>query len=168
MPARRRVWLAVALVLVAVVQIRVFLLPPTDESGQADAIVVFGGPGDRLGYAAELMADGLAPTLVISTEDVNRCPPGAAGAEVLCLTPDPLTTRGEARAFAELARERGWEELLVVSTATQSVRARMRLDRCYAGHATYVAMRENFLKQMYRVVYENGAMVKALFVERDC
>jgi hypothetical protein len=166
---RRTVVIVVALVFLVVVEGRLFVFPPVDAATRADAIVVFNGPGERHSYGRDLAdRDGRAPTVVISIPDTDLCRPWNPEIEHYCLTPDPAMTRGEARAFAELARERGWDHVIVVSTASQSVRTRVRLTRCYDGEAQYVTMREGFWAQAYRVIYENGAMVRALLFERDC
>lgn len=167
---RRRAAVVVLLLLFGVVEGRLFVFPPTDEATAADAIVVFGGPGERTGYAWGLAGrDDLAPTVVVSIHDPTLCEPLRREPEEYCFTPDPPTTRGESRAFADLARERGWDRLIVVSSASQSMRARLRLGRCYDGDVEFVTVREHgFFAQLYRVVYENGAMLKALLFERGC
>jgi hypothetical protein len=58
--------------------------------------------------------------------------------------------------------------VIVGSTVSQSMRARVRFSRCYDGDVKYVAMREGFWTQVSRVIYENGAMAKALLFERGC
>ncbi|WP_205857058.1 hypothetical protein, partial [Phytoactinopolyspora endophytica] len=166
----RRIAVVVVLLLFLLIEGRVFVFPPADSVTRADAIVVFDGPGDRNAHAWDLAEnEHVAPIVVISIDDTGKCEPWKRDLEEYCLTPDPATTRGESRAFAKLASERGWDQLIVVSTASQSVRARLRLGRCYDGDMEFVTVRENgVFEQVSRVIYENGAMLKALLFERDC
>lgn len=154
---------------VVVAELRLFVFPPADSPSRADAIVILGGPGDRIGRGWDLARDDVAPVVVTFVPDPRLCEPLDADPEEICLTPEPSTTRGEARMIAELARERGWDHLVVVTAASQAVRARIRLERCFDGRLDLVTVREGGLaQQLYRVLYENGAMIKALTVQRDC
>lgn len=160
---------AVLLLAVLAVELRLFVFPAVDEPSRADAVVILGGPGDRIGRGWELAHAGVAPVVVTFVGDVRRCAPLDVDPEEICLTPDPPTTRGEARMLAELARERDWDHVVVVTAASQAVRARIRIERCFDGRLDLVTVREDGpLRQLYRVVYENGAMIKALAFQRDC
>ncbi|MGW5363349.1 YdcF family protein [Actinopolymorpha pittospori] len=163
-------WARLALVAMLMVGLEgiLFVLPPTDDPAPVDAIVVFDGPGDRIARAWELADMGYAPNVVVSIDDTSKCTPERPTVLQLCVSPDPATTRGEARAFTDLARKHGWTHLIAVSSTSQSVRARLRLGRCFDGDVRYVAVRESFFDQLYRIVYENGALPKALFIQRDC
>ncbi|MGH3487548.1 MAG: hypothetical protein ACRDP8_06480 [Actinopolymorphaceae bacterium] len=165
---RRWVLFGLVATFVVVLEGALFVLPPTNEPAPVDAIVVFDGPGDRISRAWELADTGYAPYVVVSIDDTSKCAPERPTSVQLCVTPDPSTTQGEARAFSDVARRHGWTDLVAVSTASQSVRARIRLGRCFDGDVRYVAVRESFFAQLYRIVYENGALPKALFIQRDC
>ncbi|WP_026874863.1 YdcF family protein [Jiangella gansuensis] len=166
---RRAVIAAAVLLVVLAVEARLFVFPPTDTPTRADAIVVFAGPGERTAYGWDLARAGLAPAVVVSIHDPRRCEPLDDSPEEICVVPSPPTTRGEARMLADLARERGWDHVVVVTAASQSRRARLRIERCYDGELEMVAVREDGpFQQLYRVVYENGALLKALLVERGC
>src|ERR671910_2058247 len=101
------VWLSVCAVL--------FVWPRDDSPRRADAVVVLaGGRKLRLEKGLELMRRDLAHTLVISDGEArgwleaNRlCKGAATGFRVVCFTPDPYSTQGEAQGVARLARERG-------------------------------------------------------------
>jgi uncharacterized SAM-binding protein YcdF (DUF218 family) len=54
-----------------------------------------------------------------------------AGVRVLCLTPEASTTRGEARAFAELAGREGWRSVTVVTSSYHRRRADLLVGRCF-------------------------------------
>ena len=137
---RRLVLLVLGVLLVAwiVATIRIVFVPTEDDPGKADAVVVLAGSKhERLDRGLELVRDGVAPTLVISDgfdprqPRANRlCRDGGDGFSVACFTPDPDSTRGEARAVGELARKRGWQRVLLVTSRFHVTRARMLFDRC--------------------------------------
>lgn len=112
--------------------------PRTDPPGRADAVVVLSGDhGERLARAKELLAGGVAPTLVLvgtpdSVENLDMCA-GRTALDVVCLRPEPDNTRTEAAATAELARSRNWETLVVVTSTPHVTRARLLFDRCFDG-----------------------------------
>ena len=75
------------------------------------AIVVPGGPGDRLDAALNLARHDRATYLVLSEGDYippELCGSRVGTATVLCFQPDPTTTQGEAEATARLARQYGF------------------------------------------------------------
>ncbi|TDE07487.1 YdcF family protein [Jiangella asiatica] len=167
---RRRAVIAAAVLLVLLaVEARLFVFPHADTPAPADAIIVFAGPGERTAYGWDLARDGLAPVVVVSIHDPGLCEPVDDSPEEICVVPSPPTTRGEARMLAGLARERDWDHVVVVTSASQSLRAELRIERCYDGRVDMVTVREDGLfQQLYRVVYENGALLKALLSQRGC
>jgi len=171
-PRRRRrlVRLLVVLAVLAlvVVDLRLFAFPKVDEPQAADAIVVYAGPGDRITRAWELADQGLAKFVVVSIANTDDCEPERPTVTQLCFTPDPATTRGEAEAVAKLARRRGWDDLIIVSGNTQVTRIRLRQGRCFDGRVQVVAVREPLGEFLFRWVYEHGAIVKALVLQRAC
>jgi uncharacterized SAM-binding protein YcdF (DUF218 family) len=61
----------------------------------------------------------------------NRlCEEGGDGFSVACFTPDPDSTRGEARKVAELAKKHRWKRVLLVTSRFHVTRARRLFDRC--------------------------------------
>ena len=148
--------------------LRLFVFPELDEPERADAIVVFAGPGDRITRAWELADRGLASYVVVSIADTRACEPERPTVIQLCFTPDPATTQGEARAVAELAREHGWDDLIIVSGTTQVTRIRLRQGRCFEGDVQVLAVREALGPFLYRWIYEHGALLKALILQRSC
>ncbi len=118
--------------------VRLLFVPSEDDVGKADAVVVLAGSKhERLDRGLELMREGVAPVLVISDgfdprqPRANRlCQEGGDGFSVACFTPDPDSTRGEARKTAELARKHGWQRVLLVTSRFHVTRARMLFDRC--------------------------------------
>ncbi len=108
---------------------------------QADAVLVFAGESARLVLALELIDRGVSDTLVVSlgTNEplvAERCG-STAPIEVLCPEPQEIDTRGEARMFGALARERGWDNVVAVTGDYHGARARMLLDRCLDGAASF-------------------------------
>jgi uncharacterized SAM-binding protein YcdF (DUF218 family) len=124
------VWVAATL--------RLVFFPVEDDVGKADAVVVLSGSKhERLDRGLELVREGVAPVLVISGGFDPRqpranelCRDGGDGFSVTCFTPDPDSTRGEAREVADLAREEGWRRVLVVTSRFHVTRARRLFDRC--------------------------------------
>lgn len=159
----------------AVVAARLFVFPDTDRPRRVDAIVMLGGYGDRLSVAKQLFADGWAPVLAISepvwangtVDYLPECLDPAPG--VLCFHPEPKTTRGEARSIRQLADQYGWQSILVVTDTHQVTRAEMIIERCFTGEVLMADVKVDTAKQAaYRVVYETGAMLRALFARRGC
>jgi len=118
--------------------LRLVFFPVEDAVDKADAVVVLSGSKhERLDRGLELVRNGVAPVLVISDgfdprqPGANRlCEEGGDGFSVACFTPDPDSTRGEARKVAELARKNGWQRVLLVTSRFHVTRARMLFDRC--------------------------------------
>jgi uncharacterized SAM-binding protein YcdF (DUF218 family) len=128
----------VLLVAWIVATVRLVFVPTEDEPGTADAVVVLAGSKhERLDRGLELVRQDVAPVLVISDgfdprqPRANRlCQEGGDGFSVTCFTPDPDSTRGEARQVAELARKHGWQRVLLVTSRFHVTRARILFDRC--------------------------------------
>ena len=125
---------------------RLFVFPREDAVAAADAVIVLDGDRPRrIRRGVELVAAGVAPTLV-----VVRCEAYAPELldhelpfEVVSFEPIPGTTRGEARAVARLARDRGWHRVVVVTSTFHVTRTRLIFRRALgldlrfvgAGHA---------------------------------
>lgn len=177
----RRALVLAALALLAavlVVTARYVVWAPSDEPGRADAVVVLaGGSGERLDKAVRLVETGAAPVLAISHgrrpgwADANRLCNGGLPYEVLCFEPRPDRTQGEARAVAQLARERGWRSVIVVTSRYHVTRATMLLERCFDGEVrgVGVAPRGNAgLPSPRNVAHEWASYVHAFTVKRGC
>lgn len=142
-----------------------FYNPPLAEPQHADAVVVLGGASsERLPVGRELVSDGLAPVLVLSHTDT----PGNADADelcqrpeserIICFRPDPVTTRGEARAIARLAENNGWETMLVVTSRYHAVRSHQHLGQCSNAHLIMVASDPELgVLEWFRRFAEEGA-----------
>jgi uncharacterized SAM-binding protein YcdF (DUF218 family) len=142
---RVRILLAVAIVVLAGLTARLFVWPSTDPVQRSDAVVVLaGGRGERLHKARALVSQGIASTLVISNgrsggwREANRLCDTPQAFDVVCFTPKPDNTRGEAHAIRELADQRHWNRIVVVTSTYHVFRARLLLERCYRRGLTVV------------------------------
>jgi hypothetical protein len=149
-----------------------FVWPSLDpiKGVRADAILVMGGPGPRLQVALKLAKEHAAPVMLVSVASERwNCPDlGVPGVRVECFRPDPFSTQGEARYAGEQARLHDWQSLIVVSSVPQATRARLRVRRCFPGSVKVVAARPSIATWAYGVIYEWGALAKALLWQRSC
>jgi hypothetical protein len=171
----RRAAVAVAVGLVvlvfAVATAEFFVWPAVDGPEHADAIVVLAGRGDPYDVGLRLARAGYAPQLAMSVGNTDLywpCKLRVPGVVVTCFSPKPKTTQGDGRATAQLARRYGWKSIILVTAQTQVTRARLRLERCYRGRVRVVASRIPKHQLPYRVIYEWGATLKALTLQRSC
>ena len=79
------------------------------------------------------------------------------------------TTRGEARAFAELADREGWRSVAVVTSSYHTHRAVMLVGRCYLGVVRVVpAAPVDGPRILFFALHEAVAVAAALTVQRGC
>jgi hypothetical protein len=174
---RRRWIIAIAVtavyLVVGVVEVRLFFVPTSDRPGPTDAVVVLGGPTylTRLHAADRLIADN-SPGAVeaVSTPNGLPCPTYHApqASALICFSPDPSTTQGEARAVAKLAAQYGWTSITVVTTADQVWRARLRFSRCWSGDLRVVQAPTTIVTRLLSAPYETAATIKAEVFQRRC
>lgn len=149
--------------------------PRLDHPHQADAVVVLSGDvGGRLPKALDLIRHRVAPTLVIDgvpdlPEAKARCR-SSTDFEVICLMPQPDTTHTEARAAGRLARQRGWNRLVVVTDKVHANRARLLFERCAATSIAVVGAYPvpGFEPNWDRIEHEWLGVLQALTTERGC
>lgn len=167
----------VALVIFALATARLFVWPPAGAPSRADAVVMFaGGRGERLARAERLMADGLAPNLVVPNGTMPEWPAGNQACsgdrpyEVFCPVPDPDSTQGEARAIAALAEARGWTRVIVVTSSYQVTRADLLLGRCFDGEIRTVRAHPELSTFAWaeRIGHEWLAWTRTMTIERGC
>jgi uncharacterized SAM-binding protein YcdF (DUF218 family) len=177
---RRRVGVigavVVAIVLLAVV--RTLVLPPVGTvPPRSDAVALLsGGSGDRLPRAVAMVRRGVADVLVIpngtdpSWDAANALCAGHESFEVVCPTPQPDTTRGEAAALDQLARRRKWDGMVVVTSRYHLSRARVLLDRCVGVDVDVVGStpRDGALSTLRHVAHEAIGLVDTVVVRRSC
>lgn len=154
---------------------RWFVWPDTDAPREVDAIVMYGGSGDRFTLARDLAQAGYAEVLVVSDSQDPEEVWTAYGAfcqgnhryDAICFDPQPRTTRGESRFVADLARREGWDHVLLVTDTEQATRAKMLLERCWDGEVDVVTVNAG-ITSAYRIVYEWAAWTRAQVTRRDC
>ena len=102
----------------------------------ADAVVVLaGGSDERLSAAEALVGGGIASNLVISSNRGDRgsrrarlCRTKTAG--VICVYPGPYSTVDEEKAIAEVAEQRNWDTVVIVTSRSNLLRAERTFRRC--------------------------------------
>jgi len=150
---------------------RLFVWPDQGMPPTVSAIVMLDRPGGRLSNALRLAAQHRAPFLLISLGSPgsgNGCPRPVRRVTLICFNPSPGTTQGEAEYVGKLARKYHWRSIAVVTITPQDSRARLRMERCFAGPVYVVATPIALTSWPYQVAYEWGALVKALVVQRSC
>lgn len=175
----RRIALALVALLVAAfvaLTLRLVFFPTEDAAGHADAVVVLSGSKhERLDGGLALVRKGVAPVLVISNGyDPTQprapylCHHGGDGFRVICFTPHPDSTRGEAEAVGRLARAHGWKRILLVTSRFHVTRARMLFDRCVNGDVNAVGVPYPWTTIPYAVAGEWFKTIRALTYQRGC
>jgi hypothetical protein len=170
---RRIIWAATAsaLLLFTAVTARVFVWPDLRPlPDRVDAIIELAGPGDdsRDQVALELARQNRAPVLVQSIDPRARCLPSVPGVTVVCFHAVPDTTRGEARYVGQLAAQRHWTSVILVTTPDQAWRAKLRVSRCFDGDIYNVTAHLPLLMWFQQIPYQWFASAKALTIERGC
>ena len=167
----RRLLLAAALAALAATSLALFVLREDDPVARADAVVVLFGGRARLPVGVELVERGVAPMLVVSQgRDRAWRSPGLCGRRdirVLCPVAADESTRGEARLIGRLARERGWDSLVVVTSRFHLLRARLLVERCYGGRLALVGAGQPRWRLPVQVVLEWAKLARAVIL-RGC
>lgn len=166
----------------AVAGIFLYVAPPADQPKHADVLFVLGPPDDRISYAEQLMHRGYAHTLAVSSPigQDGRFEAAICGAQrsyrIICFKPDPFTTQGEARALKNLSNQYGWKSANVLTAQFHVTRARVIVNRCYAGDLRMVADRTGLplisltdpsYSWAYQYLYQTAAFVKVA-IHPDC
>ncbi len=159
-----------------------FVAPAADEPEHADVLFVLGPPDQRIADAEQLMQDGYAPTLAVSSpiDKHGKYEAAICGAHrsyrIICFNPDPFTTQGEARALKNLSDLYGWKSADVLTAQFHVSRARVIIGRCYSGKLRMVADQRNIpllsftsptYSWAYQYVYQTAAFVKVA-VHPEC
>jgi len=164
-------WIVLAaLVIFLALTAKLFIWPQTNAPRRAGAIVVLGSnTADDIRRVAEgerLFKAGDAPLLAISTG--LRCPIDVT-TRITCFSPSPDTTQGEARFIRRMAQRDHLRSVIVVAGRPQATRARLRVERCFAGVIEVVGVDPRSFEQwIYQIAYEWGATIKALTIQRGC
>jgi hypothetical protein len=177
-PSRRdKRWRKVLIALAAVFFVacaataRLFIWPDQGMPSRVDAIVMLDGPGDALSVAVRLAAQHRASFLVVSQgtpASRDPCPKPVPGVTLICFNPVPPTTQGEAEFVGRLARKYHWQSIAVVAITPQDSRARLRVERCFAGQVYMVTAPIRLSTWPHQIAYEWGALIKALVIQCGC
>lgn len=152
-----------------------FTRPHSDPLTKADAIIVLSAGDDiddRIDYGLDLAKQGYADTVVLSktlyhddSDYRHACASREAPITVVCFVASPYTTRGEAIFVAELAKQRKWSHVIVVTWNYHILRARYIFHQCYNGTVTMQAVPRSYdypvLQWLHLYAYQYGAFVKA-------
>jgi uncharacterized SAM-binding protein YcdF (DUF218 family) len=168
---RAFITLIILVVIFVAATARLFVWPAQGMPANVSAIVMLAGPGDRLPVALQLAREHRAPVLVVSQGWKGYggpCPAGVAGVKLVCFEPNPGNTRGEAEFAARLAEQYHWRSIVLVTTLSQDTRARIILRRCFSGSIYVDAASLPWSALPYQIVYNWGALAKALVLQRSC
>jgi uncharacterized SAM-binding protein YcdF (DUF218 family) len=166
------------LVLLAVlfcgVTARLFVWPPTTAMpARVDAIVVLGGPGNRLSLGVQLAQQGRAPYLLLSNGfavnlPASLCQPDHGTFTVICWNPNPGNTKGEVEFVSRMARQHHWTSVALVTTPDQAWRAATLMRRCYSGKIYSMTTPLSWSQWPYEIAYQWGSTIKAETIQRGC
>jgi hypothetical protein len=165
--------LALGVIVLGLATARLFIWPDRGMPARVSAIVMLNGPGDRLDIALDLAWQHRAPFVVISRGSSywghgSICGPRIPHVTVICFDPDPATTRGEAEFVGRLARKYRWQSVALVTITPQDSRARLRVQRCFAGPVYVMTAPLSLSAWPGQIAYEWGALIKALIFQRSC
>ena len=154
---------AVVVIGVVAINLRLFVFPGSSTPEHADAVVVLaGGAGERLDRGLELVRDGVASNLVVSTGPDELCATQHEFA-VYCFLPNPDDTRGEAEAVGRIAAREGWQHLVLVTSDYHATRARILVGRCFRGTVDVSAAHSSRapFPLLWAIVHEWGGLLES-------
>ncbi|UXM90752.1 YdcF family protein [Paenarthrobacter sp. JL.01a] len=182
MTFRRKVaWTVIAGVLAGLLWLvgayQLFHNPPHATPQRTDAIVVLGGMSDeRLPVGLSLREQLDIPDLVVVTTGLpanagsdEYCQTHDGDAHLDCFRPDPLNTRGEAVRLRELAAERGWKSVTVVTSDYHVLRAGTLMKQCIAADVQMVGTEPQLSPAgwLWRFVVETGGLFD-VWIRPEC
>jgi len=165
--------LAAIVAAVAIATGFLFIWPPHGMPAHVDAIVLLDGDGNRAPTALALAAEHRTRFLLISTPGLpangtGSCAPPVPGVRVICFSPSPATTQGEARYTAMLVRRYHWTSVAIVAIAPQNIRARIRFERCTSARIYVVDAPLKLTHWPPEIIYQWLATIKAEVFQRSC
>jgi hypothetical protein len=148
-----------------------FVAPVTDHPTRVDAILSLDGGDENLreARAIALVEAGYSRVLLFSQGNYRTTPcPAVPNVEVICFEPKPARTVGEVEWATNYARSHGIRSIMVVPSRPQSVRAGLLMRRCFSGTVLVVPASVPRRHLLYDVIYEWGALARALVVDPSC
>ena len=155
-----------------------YVKPKLDPLQHADAVLVLGGYdiGTRIPFGIDLAEAGWAPNIVLSNPTNARwmydwcVKPHPTLESWQCVTPNPPTTLGEGRELRRLARDKGWNKVIVVTHRSHISRARYILERCFTGQLimTDFPTSMSTLELTSEYIYQSIGYVRAFLFNRNC
>lgn len=145
------------------------LNPRTNPAEHVDALVVLATQPGAHQEALRLAEAGVTDLLVVSApqgHEFTLCQDQDAAAEVVCFTPEPSTTQGEAIVGTEIARQRGAQSLGVLTFNHHIERSRLHFQRCWDQdlHLYQFTPSRGTKRQAYDFLYAMAAYGKAFVV----
>ncbi|UKA48929.1 YdcF family protein [Arthrobacter sp. FW305-123] len=178
---RKLAWTLVTSVLAALLWLiaafQLFHNPPRATPQTTDAIVVLGGmSSERLPVGLALREQlGIKDLVVVTTGlpanagSDEFCEAHDGVAHIDCFRPDPLNTRGEGSRLRDLAAERGWESVTVVTSDYHVQRAGTLMRQCI-GADVYMVGTEPELSPggwLWRFMVETGGLLD-VWIRPEC
>jgi uncharacterized SAM-binding protein YcdF (DUF218 family) len=87
---------------------------------------------------------------------------------VICFTPRPNSTRGEAAEVARLARRDHWRSIAVVTSTYHVFRSRLLFRRCFEGKLAVVGARPQLWRGIEGTAAEWPKLAYHLLFRRGC
>lgn len=150
----------------ATVGTRYILLSEPDEPAPVDAVYALGVVSpERLDRAVDLIESGYSDQLILTVSHEAHWGE-FCGREheftVTCVTPDPLTTRGEARSWGQLAERNDWNSVMVVTMVPHLSRAELYFQRCFSGELVMMDDERDLEGAVWarQFFYESAAFVR--------
>lgn len=173
------VWVIIAVLIGWLLLMVRWLVFPTAVSSansiqNVDAVYVLGeATPERLAKGIAMIETGASDHLVVTVTPTNRLHAFCSAEqdfEVHCISPQPETTRGEARQWAQLAGAKQWDSVAIVTMRPHATRSSWYFQRCFDGQISVVddeVLSLSVLQWARQFVYETGAMAK-FAMSRGC
>lgn len=161
----------IALTLAAVIFTAWIVFPPNESSEKADVVMVIAGASDgRHELGADIVKDLGIKNFVVSNPAGSKDKKGYShcrgedkpdGVNAWCLDPYPVTTAGEAMTFDKLARQEGWNSVILVTNRPHSRRVNYFFNSCTDLDVNVANVRELNPRALRRqVMHEAGGFMK--------
>ena len=178
---RKVTWTLAASVMAALLWLiaafQLFHNPPQATPQRTDAIVVLGGmSSERLPVGLALREQlGIRDLVVITTGlpanagSDEFCEAHDGDPHLDCFRPEPLNTRGEASRLRDLAAERGWESVTVVTSDYHVQRAGSLMKQCIDAQVRMVGTEPELspVGWLRRFVVETGGLLD-VWIRPEC